>query len=311
MKKSVAFVVLVLLVLSACGPRTTEPAQPVDFRSGSQGLALSFLPNMPPPRLFDRDPFNVMIQVENRGTSTIGTVGGDRIYLSGFDQSIITGINNYGESIPELEGRSAYVPQGGFDTVSFKGTIASLVGKRIDKYTPTILATACYNYETVASAQVCIDPNPYATTSVQKVCTPATVATGSQGAPIAVTAVELTPSPGKTRFAVRISNVGGGDVFRNGNQYLDKCSPFAQGLGFDEVDYVQVVSMTISDESIRESCKPLDDSQHVRLTNGQATLFCELSNVRGQTPYLTPLNIVLKYGYRQSIATQIEIRPLT
>lgn len=309
MKKSVALIVL-LLVLVACGPKQAEPAQPVDFRTGSQGLAMSFVSNLPPARLFDREPFNAMIQVENKGTSLLGGPG-DRIYLSGFDNTIITGINTYGESIPELEGRGPFLPQGGIDSVNFKGTIQSLTGKRIDKYVPTILATACYNYETVASAQVCIEPNPYAATSVQRVCTPSTVSSGSQGAPIAVTRVEVEPSPGKTRFRIQIQNVGGGDVFRNGGQFIDKCSPYNQGLGFDEVDFLQVVEVSVSDQSIRQSCKPLDNTQHIRLTNGQATLFCEFSGMQGQSAYLTPLNIILQYGYRQSIARQVEIRPIS
>jgi hypothetical protein len=187
-----------------------------------------------------------------------------------------------------------------------------LTGKRIDKYTPTVLATACYNYETIASAQVCIDPNPFAPTSVQRVCLPTTVSPGSQGAPIAVTTVGVDASPGKTRFTIQISNVGGGDVFKFGPQYMDSCSPYNPGLGYDEIDYVQVGEVSVADVSIRETCKPLDIRDgHIRLTNGQATLFCEFVGMREQSPYVTPLNIILRYGYRQSIARPIEIRPVS
>lgn len=309
MKKSV-LVIFLLVLLVACAARKAKEAQPVDFRSGSQGLMLTFVPNLPPPKIFDREPFNAMVQVENRGTSNVGAPY-DRIYLSGFDNTIITGINTYGEQIPVMEGRGPFMPQGGIDTVNFRATIQSLSGKRIDKYQPTILATACYNYETIASAQVCIDPNPYSATSVQRVCTPGSVGTGSQGAPIAVTTVNVEPSPGKTRFTIRIQNVGGGDVFRFGPQYMDSCSPYNPGLGFDEVDFLQVGEVSVSDVSIRETCKPIDNTGHIRLTNGQATLFCEYSGMREQSPYLTPLNVILRYGYRQSIARQIEIRPIS
>ncbi len=310
MKKSFIVVFLLVLLVACAGGRKAKEPQPVDFRSGTQGLMLTFVPNLPPPKLFDREPFNAMIQVENRGTSTVGAPY-DRIYLSGFDNTIITGINTYGEQIPMMEGRGPFMPQGGIDTVNFRATIQSLTGKRIDKYTPTILATACYNYETVASAQVCIDPNPFSATSVQKVCVPGAVATGSQGAPIAVTTVNVDASPGKSRFTVRISNVGGGSVFRYGPQYMDSCSPYNPGLGFDEVDFIQVGEVSVADVSIRESCKPMDNSGHIRLTNGQATLFCEFVGMREQSPYLTPLNIILRYGYRLSIARPIEIRPVS
>ena len=309
MKKSL-IVVFLLIVLIACAPRkAAAPAQPTDFRTGTQGIAVTFVQNLPPPKLFDREPFVAMIQIENKGTGHVGSAL-DRIYLSGFDNTIITGINTFGEQVPALEGRGPFLPQGGIDTVTFRGTIQSLSGKRIDKYTPTILATACYNYETVASAQVCIDPNPYAPVSVQRVCTPTTVGTGSQGAPIAVTRVEVEPSPGKTRFRIAIQNVGGGDVFRFGPKYMDSCSPYNPGLGFDEIDFIQVGDVTVSDVSIRESCKPIDpQTGHVRLSGGQATLFCEFTSMREQSPYLTPLNIILRYGYRQSVARPIEIRP--
>ena len=295
----------------SCQPASTgQPQQPVDFRSGSQGLDLQFVQNLPPPRLFDRDPFNVMIQVENKGTGKIGG-GADRLYISGFDHNIITGIGTDGISIPPLDGRGPYLPRGGFDTVSWKGTVFSLTDKRVDKYQPLLLVTACYNYETVASAQVCIDPNPFTATSVQKVCTPSSVGTDSQGAPVAVSNVKVEPAPGRTRFIITVQNVGGGNVFRQGGQYLTKCSPYNQGLSFDEVDYVQVADVTLSGQSIRASCKPLDKDQHVRLTSGQAQLYCESANLQGQSTYLTPLNVILRYGYRQSISRQVEIRPIS
>jgi len=309
MKKSVLSVLVLILASCTLAPQTQTPQQNVDFRSGTQGLYLDFVPNLPPPRVYDRDPFNVMIQVENKGTSPLGT-GTDRIYLSGFDPQIITGIPTDGMAIPPLEPRGPYVTRGGYDTVSFRGAIRSLTEKRIDKYQPLILATSCYTYETLASGQVCIDPNPYSPTSIQHICTPAAVSTASQGAPVAVTTISVDPAPGKTRFTINIQNVGGGTVFRYGNQYLNKCSPYSPGLAFDEVDFVRIEDVIISAQSIKASCKPLDKDNHLRLTNGQAQLFCEYQT-QGQTAYLTPLEISLRYGYRQSIAKPIEVRPVT
>src|SRR3989344_5145407 len=144
MKKSV--VVLLFLLLSCTQfNQGTEQKQPnTNFRTGSQGLLMQFLPNLPPPRIFDRDPFNVVLQIENMGTSKIG--GLDRVYISGFDHNIITGTGTDGIIIPPLEGRSQYITRGGTDALIFKGTIRSLTEKRIDRYDPLILATACYNY---------------------------------------------------------------------------------------------------------------------------------------------------------------------
>ncbi len=307
MKKS-AIVLFLLVMLVACAARRGEVPQPTEFRTGSQGLYMNFVPNLPPPRLFDREPFNVMIQVENRGTSPVGFAGLDRIYLSGFDNTLITGVNINGEPIPLLEGRGPFVPQGGIDAVNFRGTIQSLAARRIDKYTPTILATACYGYETVASAQVCIDPDPYAPTSLQRICIPTSVGTGSQGAPIAVSSVEVDAAPGKTRFRINVQNVGGGDAFRE--RALPACSPYTPGLTFDEIDFIEVADVTVSGVSIKQSCRPIDNTGHIRFANNQASIFCEFTNMIGQAPYLTPLNVILRYGYRQSIVMPIDIRPV-
>jgi len=299
MKRGLMAVLFLLLV--ACGTGTTDEPQATDFRYGTEGLYMNFVPNLPPPRLFDNQALDVLIQVENRGTSNIAD---GMLYLSGFDPAIVTGISS-GQRIPLLEGRGPFMPQGAIDAVSFKGRIASLSGQRIDKYPATLLATACYSYETVATAQVCIDPNPFAPTRQQKVCTPAPVGTGSQGAPVAVTTVEVDPAPGKTRFRIGIQSVGGGDVFRPQTSVLAKCSPYSGGLGFDDVDYIQVVGVSVSGVSIE--CRPLDQG-YLRLTNGQGQLFCETTQLTQQTAYLTPLNIQLRYGYRQSMSVPVEIR---
>lgn len=310
MKKSVV-IVFFLLFLIACAGRRAQTPQPQEFRSGSQGVYMTFVPNLPPPKVFDREPLNVMIQVENRGTASLGLAGLDSIYLSGFDNTIITGIPTTGVEIPLMDGRGPYMPQGGIDTVNFRGIIRPLTARHIDKYQPTLLVTACYHYETITSAQVCIDPDPYAPTSAVKVCIPTTVGTGSQGAPIAVTSVEVVPSPEKTRFKISISNVGGGDVFRSGIRYLNSCSPYVGGLGFNEIDFIRVVDVMISGQSIKSSCKPLDRDSHIRVTSGQAQLFCEFDAPPGQSAYMTPIQILLDYGYRSSISRQIDIRPVS
>jgi len=302
MKKSV-FVLFLLLVVSCTSPGKTSDKQVVtEFRSGTEGLSMSFMPNLPPSRLYGRDPFNVMLKLENKGTSTIlpnfGTV-----YLSGFDTNIITGISTSGKEIPKLEGRSQYVSQGAVDMINFNGFI-NLEGLA-DKYTPTILATACYGYTTDVSAQVCIDPDPFSPTTVQKVCTPAAVATGSQGAPIAVSNIIVSPSPGKTRFEIVVQNSGSGNVFLVSS--LEQCSPYSKGLSFSELDYVLIEDVSISGLDILQSCKPLSNSKLLRLNNGKASLFCELTNIKGNA-YLTPLTMSLNYGYRQSISTKVEIR---
>ncbi len=308
MKKRMYALVL-FLILTACAQQgQTEEPQTQEFRYGTEGILLRFAPNLPPPVLFDTEPFHALLEIENRGTYSVGNPG-DRIYLSGFDPTNIQGIDSSGIPIPPLEGRGPFIPEGGFDTLSFRGRIRSLYDKRIDKYDATLLATACYGYETVASANVCVDPNPFAPTSQQKICTPTSVGTGSQGAPIGVTSVDVTAAPGRTRFAITIQNLGAGDVFRYGGQFLNNCNPYSGGLSFEDLGYIQVADVSISGTSILQTCKPLDTTGHLRLSGGLGTLYCEFTQPVGQSAYTTPLNVVLRYGYRESIIQNIQIRP--
>ncbi len=301
--------IILLLVLAGCRggfpgrAQTKEQAFTEEFRRGTQGLTMRFSQNLPPARLFSGEELAAVLELENRGTYTIGGPG-DRIYLTGFDPSIIAGISPAGEQIPLLEGRTQFISQGGFDTVSFRAQTRFLE----DRYPVRLLATACYGYETVATANVCIDPDPYSPTIRQKVCTTQNVPLGSgQGAPIAVTLVESDASPGKTRFKIHFQNVGGGEVFRFGGLMLNKCGP-SGGLGFDEIDYVELTDVIVSGTSIRGSCRPLDRG-HIRLTNGQGLAYCEFDRPRGEAAYVSPLTIVLRYGYRQALIQNVEILP--
>lgn len=263
-----------------------------------------FLPNLPPVQMFDNEEFNAILEVENRGAFDMGGAG-DKVYLTGFDPSVITGISAFGAQIPQLVGRDQFTPVGGIDNIAFKGRVRLLQSR----YPARILATACYGYETVATANVCLDPNPFSPTIKQKVCFPSNVALGNgQGAPVAVSLVELVPSPGTARFKIHIRNVGTGVPLRQGVSVLNKCSPSSPGLAIDEVGYVQLADVSVGGVSIKHTCRPLD-SDHIRLSNNAGTVFCELANVRGSSAFISPMTIILRYGYQQSISSATEIIP--
>jgi hypothetical protein len=305
-KPALVILSLALLALVACQPAGRTEPKPQDFRSGTQGLVLEFVPNVPPFRIYDTEQaFNAQLVVHNRGAFEVGGPG-DRVYLAGFDPNVITGIPTTGVQIPRIEGKSAFNSQGGQDVVTFQGGIRVITA---DKLPLPLQATACYSYETQASANVCVDPNPFAPTVRQRACVPANAGTGSQGAPIAVTNVELEARPQKTLFKVNVANVGGGDVFRYGGEYLVKCSPFLppeSSLRFDEIDHVDVVDVQVSGRSILQTCKPLDRGT-LRLTGGSGSFFCELGNIPAGPAYVTPLTVTLRYGYRNVISKQAEL----
>lgn len=300
-------IVLVLMVfLASCQPGAQKGVekdtfQP-DFRSGSSGLRMNFVTNHPPIRLFDTEEFSTLIEIFNEGAFEVGGPG-DRIYLSGFDNRIITGIPTTGKQIPKIEGKSSVNLKGGQDLIDFTGVLQRIIPERVPQ---TILATTCYTYETVANANVCIDPDPFAPTLKTKICTPAPVGLGSQGAPVSVTQVQIDARRGKTIFGITVQNVGGGEPFRFGGEYLQKCSPYDQtGLKFRDVDYILLSDVLVGGQSIKGSCRPLDQG-HVRLDNGVGTVYCEMAT-SGTNAYTTPITLVLRYGYRTTIQKDISI----
>ena len=306
MKKSTTFVflLLVILALTACtsipGNKTPQPSE--SFRTGSLGLQLKFAPNIPPPKLYDTEEFNAVIEIANLGAFPVGGPG-DRLYFSGFDPDIVLGIPFNGVPI-RAEGKDEFNNRGGFDSASVKGGIRRLTG---DKYPFTLVATACYGYQTLASGAVCIDPDPYSKTTKTKACVPQSVSFGTQAAPVAVGSVGVEARPGRTVFRIGISNVGGGEVYLPGLSYLQKCSPYdPRGIAFDAIDHPAFIDVVVSGVSIKHSCKPLDQNT-LRLSSGKATLVCGFNNIRTNAAYTTPLTLVLRYGYRNQIHQKVEI----
>ncbi|PIN75223.1 hypothetical protein COV18_03475 [Candidatus Woesearchaeota archaeon CG10_big_fil_rev_8_21_14_0_10_37_12] len=334
-------VVLLFTVLLACQPSTNSDEPVVqDFRFGTEGLFIQFAPGAPSPRLFDNQEFVALVEVQNRGTHTVDPNSGN-IHLSGFDDKIIKldDATPRDQQLPQLSGRGPFITQGGIDTITFTGRI-DLRGFGVDKYATNVLATACYAYQTVATANFCVDPSPFSATRRTRVCTPAPISLGSQGAPVAVTSIDVEPTPDFTRLQIRVSNVGSGDVFKLGQgpvlgssndqnpqllPRIDKCSPYQGGLRFDEVDYVKISEVKVSGIALdlapgtSQACRPLlqdrenQGDYYLRLVNGQGVLYCEVKHaalgVQGDSTFVTPLSVVLDYGYRTSVSTPIEIRP--
>ncbi len=294
-----------IIFLTGCQLKKTDRASE-DYRYGTQGLVLNFLQNFPPSRLYDDEPFDVTLETANTGAYDAGGVN-DKVYLSGFDPSIITSISINGEKLPALEGKNAFNPQGTFDYVSFKGILRNLRSRNIDKYPFRLFATACYNYKTFSSSNICIDPDPYSPTTKEKVCIPQSISLGNQGAPIAISSVDVEASPGRTRFKIHINNAGGGEVFKGGANYLSKCSPYnPSGLEFNDMDYIKLNKVEVSGVSILSSCKPLNNG-YLKLTNNYGFVICEIGSPKGSSAYVTPLVIELDYGYRSSVSKNVEI----
>ena len=301
-KKLLIFaLIFAIIVLAGCSSGT-KPS-PGDFRKGTKGLTMSFIPGTPPDKFLGEGKLTLAIQIKNEGATTVDS---GNIYISGFDKSIITGMKE-ADGISKLGGLAAFDPVGETEIKQFDGQV--ILAGNIDTHKPTFLATACYDYETIASPIVCIDSDPFSVRSREKVCTTSDVTlSGGQGAPVAVTNVQLSPTTEKLRFSIELENAGGGDVYQKGDQ---NCNPYSgQELSFQERDLIRIDEVKVSNIDITGSCKPLTDG-YIKLIGGKRTIFCELdlgsSGLSKSPAFSTPLTMKFSYGYTNSIRKTIEI----
>jgi len=100
MKKIIITTILLFVLGCTYLPGQQAPVEePISYtegyRTGSDGLRLMFVQNIPPAKLYETEPFAAMIELTNEGASQLGGPG-DRIYLSGFDPALIIGIPTTG-----------------------------------------------------------------------------------------------------------------------------------------------------------------------------------------------------------------------
>ena len=329
----IALSLLTISLLSSCTPSDSRTGG-AEYRKGTEGLAISFLSNMPPDRMFDQGPLQVVVSMENKGAYDIEDA---RLYIHGYDKDIVdmkvktngneknpqvSGVDNgnyepisngdgagdgtlTSVELKELKGRDINSPQqGGKALVEF--TSDDIYLKNVDQYMFPISATLCYKYHTIAEESICIDPNPYTVSEKIKACTTYDVLpSGGQGAPVAVTAIEVHAMKGKMLLTIRVKNLGGGILFDSDSNNLDDCSPYSQkGLTYDKLDVVNLNSVKISgkDDPALDKCKG-----KIRLFDGEGSVVCEYVIKDATQAYTTPIRIELEYGYTTSITRNVEI----
>ena len=276
--------ILLVVFISGCDGVNQSYEQ---YRKGTQGIVLSFVEGAPPARVFDTDKFMIGVNVKNMGAETASNID---FGISGYDTEII-GMSSAKPDVRNLRGKAELFnsQEGESNLIVFEQTSTKLMDA--DTYTPTFMVTACYNYKTIAQAQVCLNGNP----SFNKgVCTVSDVSlSGGQGGPVGVTNIEVAATPGKTNFKIHIKNFGSGGPCTSGQP--------------DKLEYVTVDSVQVHNEPLKD-CKPFDDDnkKRLRLIEGEGVLYCDM-NVGSNDVYTTPIIITLSYGYSTTITKSLEI----
>ena len=292
----IRMVLLVSLVfLVSCFPED-NPYENTDYRKGTDGLDMVFAQGSPPAKVYEGSKLGLVLELYNRGAYDLKSNG--KVYLTGFDPAAISFADMQGrhveKNIPDIQGANAYIPEGGYEIMEFDDSGVEVPYG--ETYEPTLMATSCYMYETLATPSVCIVSSPEDIFK-DDVCRPGVVTLASQGAPVAVTKVEEEVMQQRLNFIITIKNVGDGRVIDKDE--LDKC-PF--DLDHKSVNVVDVQA-ELRGQGEAE-CTPSDG--RIRLINGKGVIFCQFP-VELHTSYTTPLVITLKYGYSSSTTRQIEI----
>lgn len=297
MKRNITiFALLTLALLVGCtGSGTQGDPNIIDSKSGTSGVQIAFAPESPPSTLYDDETYTLVLEVKNPGAYPFDDSDevDVELYFTGFDPEVIS--LDQTSNIGVEGGRTVTNPQGGIDF--YEEDFDITLFDSVDSLNQKITATACYEYETQAPIQVCVDPNP--TRNADDSCTPgATGIGGGQGGPIAVTDVRQETLKGKATFTIRLSNVGGGEVYKTDR--VDECL----NLGRTDSNVLEVLEVELGGESL--DCQPEDE---IRLLNGVGTLRCQIDGLDEDSPaYETSLNVHVGYGYKDSVSKTVSVR---
>jgi hypothetical protein len=335
--KKIIFIIAILslLVISGCesgglfggGRGGKRPITDVDIRKGIDGLDMEFASNAPPVSVFEESPFPIAVELRNKGAFDIKateimyndeddnevTDTIDGVIVFGFERAYAD-VKTAGEERQEFEidGKSIINPDGDVD---FKTVDAQTkkIGAQSETHSSTILATACYPYNTTFGSSVCVDPDIYGMRKEKKACDIKELNFGDgQGAPVAVTKIETRMLPEEDgsvvnpHFLIFIENMGNGEVI--------DLSKVEKACTNEPLDYTDFNSIRIKAELSGEllNCSVDDEGPGIatiRLRDKEDMVRCTLEEGidLSRDAYMTPLRIELEYGYTFTISKSIII----
>jgi hypothetical protein len=294
-----AYIALFLIVLVSyvgCS-QTNSGSQNTAYRTGSQALEMRFLSGNP-STIYDGDRPAFILTLNNKGTHDI-TQG--YIYASGFDSDILPLQLKEGETF-NIDGKDQFDPQGTstqYITLESAGPVRLPIST--DRLTQSIKVVACYEYKTLATAEVCVDPDPYNRRVGTKACQQGISKYGAQGHPIALSSAKARLGENDEYIIeFTLSNVGNGIVFDSATM-VGSC--VTGQLYETEKNKVQVTSVTLGGNP--GDCEP---TGLLRVGQNTGRMVCRFPNiVNPEGAYVSLLEVQARYGYRNEIVTQVQL----
>lgn len=336
MKKKLIMVILFCLLfvaISGCKGIIINTYKEIDFRKGSEGIVMQFVNKAPGKtvdnqiRVFEESPIPIELRIENKGAFSV-TEG---ILTLGIEEDFIQVANmkgsgnflkssNTDSAFFDLYGKSAEAIVGESGVININAK-SKKIGSQSESHTSLLIASSCYQYNTILGINVCIEPDTSGTRATKKACVVKNLEFGSgQGAPVAVTKIEsqiINEESDKVvpLFTIHIENIGNGEVVKK-DKYKTACSREDDTASQDRTYYNTVlVKASLSNQEL--DCSIYNDNEQeqiigiVKLKDKKGIARCILksSNAinKNLNAYLAPLYIELEYGYTNTISKQIVI----
>jgi hypothetical protein len=319
----IALLLLITFFLTSCDNTIINKEK--NIHVGLIGASLRFVEQAPPNEIYENSSFSISIIAENKGAYDliqdkygILSLSYDPLYIDASsvqtNNRVVKGPSSILFKYIQLNGKSMYYPTGSLSFLTFSNFKTSGVLGQREKPITQLMASFCYPYVTVYSGIVCLDLSIAGTNLRRQVCTQKNLAlSGGQGAPVAITLVEVENQPVNEAsvrpvFTLHIQNVGAGNVLSpayNPNDFERVCS--FSNLNRQDFNTVDV-------QAILSTSKILDCVPNpVKLYSGEGLTRCQVKDndlIIGSQNYETSLNINLSYVYLNSVSKEIAIKRL-
>ena len=315
MTKKIIFslLVLVVLVLTGCNGGSDKSITDVDVRTGFEGLVMEFTKNAPPDKVFEDSVFPIAIHLRNKGASDVK----EGFFVLGFEKTYVDFADRKKEITEfEIKGKSIFNLNGDEEFITLNAETKK-VGAQSETHPSTILATACYPYESTLGTSVCVDTDIFGTKLREKACQVKDLQFGKgQGGPVTITKIETRMLPDadpdldvvKPLFIIYVENKGKGEVITS-NKIKSACS--SEALNYKDFNRIEIRA-SLSGKELNCNVAGQESGAEIRLREKKDMIRCILNEGigRNQDAYTAPLKIELNYGYTFTISKNIIIEKI-
>lgn len=282
------------------------------YVGGSNGLVTSFPSGRPPSTIYGDSSFELAFKLENKGEHSVPK-SDTHVFIRGINPDIygFNDTNATPSSSGNISGKrkvgDTVVPGGtaevSFSSSGYNGTAVPSGGE----WSQIVRGRVCYPYETEAVATVCLRSNIYSQTVGSAPCTvKGTKTFECSGAPIKITSVKEVPmGQNQIGFEVKISNVGGGQVY---TEDITECKSLEVGSS----GKVTLESATLKGLSLScvSGCSSNDISNNptVNLYSGTGTIILQADVTDISSTYEDILKMNFGYKYFSDVSKRLTIK---